>query len=271
MVSIGRVWDRTTQVLGGRGSTLAGIAALTILLPTIVRAGYAAYVPPTPAAMGIGSLIAILVLLATIWGQLAIVALSSDPDNTRGSATAIATRRLPLAIGIILVIGIVGTLLVVPALVAIAPALNPMAIRLMQAGIMPNVAPGAMLFVSLYLLVLAIAFFVVCARLMVLNAVIVNERAGFGSILRAFRVTHGLTWKLIGVTILYVIVLLVAMGAAQAVTGIVFRLILGPNGIATATFLAAIAGAIVTTAMSVVATVFATQLYVTVTDTASPA
>ena len=38
MISIGNVWDRTTDVLSGRGAMLAGIAGLLILVPTLVSA-----------------------------------------------------------------------------------------------------------------------------------------------------------------------------------------------------------------------------------------
>ncbi|WP_242096170.1 hypothetical protein [Sphingomonas sp. CROZ-RG-20F-R02-07] len=269
MVSIGRVWDRTTEVLGGRGGTLAGIAALAIFLPTVVRTAftaYTAYGAVTPSHSGIVALIAIVAALATIWGQLAIVALSSDPAVTRDDATRIAARRLPAAIGIVLLLGIALAVLLVPCMVALGAALGPSSLVLMQAGVMPRIAPGAALFVTLYILALAIVFLVLGARLFLLNPVIVNERLGLRSIPRAFRLTRGLTWKLIGLLILYAIVLLVGMIAAQAVVGIVFRLILGAG--VTAAFLGGVAGAAVTTALSVVATVFASQLYVAARDAA---
>ena len=56
--------------------------------------------------------------------------------------------------------------------------------------------------------------------------------------------------------------LLVSAGAAQSVVGLIFRLILGASNIATASLLGAVAGAVVTTIFSVLATVFVTQLYV---------
>ena len=262
MASIGWVWDRTTQVLAGRGSTVAGIAAVAIFLPTVVRAAYTAYAPATPANAVIGAMLSLVILFVTIWGQLAIIALSSDPANARADATRVATRRLPVAIGVVVVVGIALTLLLVPAFVAVGRSFGPSSFALMQAGVMPKIAPGAAQFATLYLAVLAIALLFLGARLFVMNPVIVNERLGLGSIRRAFDLTRGWTWRLVGLLILYAVVLLVAMGAAQAVVGVVFRLLLGPNGIATASFLGAVAGGAVTAALSVVATVFAAQLYV---------
>ncbi len=45
---MGNVWDRTSEVLSGRGGMLAGIAALTLFLPGAINAAYVAYAPVGP-------------------------------------------------------------------------------------------------------------------------------------------------------------------------------------------------------------------------------
>ena len=75
-----------------------------------------------------------------------------------------------------------------------------------------------------------------------------------------------MTWRIIGVLVLFCIVLLVATGAAQSVTGIVFRLVLGADSVATAAFLAGVAGSIVTTVFTALAAVFTAQLYVAIRE-----
>lgn len=64
--------------------------------------------------------------------------------------------------------------------------------------------------------------------------------------------------------LLYVIVLLVAVSAAQFIAGAMFGLLLGSG--ATAAFIAAAAAGVVTTIFSVLAAVFTAQLYVAVTQ-----
>ena len=94
------------------------------------------------------------------------------------------------------------------------------------------------------------------------QAVLVNERIGLRSLKRAWALTKGATWRIVGAILLFGIVLLVATGAAQSVVGIVFRLILGADNIATSTVLASVAGSLVSVPLMVLAIVFTTQLYV---------
>ena len=63
---------------------------------------------------------------------------------------------------------------------------------------------------------------------------------------------------------LYLIVVGIAVSAAQFITGAVFGLLLGR--VALVAFLAAGVGGVVTTIFSVIATAFTAQLYVAVTD-----
>lgn len=261
MVRMGDVWDRTTQVLSGRGGALATIAALTIFLPSVVSAGFTAYAGKANAeTSAIGGLIGIVVALIAIWGQLVLIALSSDPATTTDGANAIARGRLLPAIGVALAIGVVFGVLLVPILVAVAATgLTP---EMMQAGVMPTITPGIALFLALYGLAFLLFFLFFSARMALWTPVVVNERRGLGAIRRSFALTRGITFRVIGVVLLYLIVLLVAAGAARSVTGVVFGLILGHDAVATVTFLAAIAGSVVATALAVVAAVFTAQLYV---------
>ncbi len=113
---------------------------------------------------------------------------------------------------------------------------------------------------------LLVVAFVIGARLILLNPVILNERRGLGAVMRSFRLTRGLTLKIVGVMILFAIVLLVPMMAIQAVVGLVARLILGADAQPAIGFLAGTAGAAVTSLFSVVAAAFTAQLYVAVAD-----
>lgn len=263
MVSIGQVWDRTTDVLRGRSGIVVPIAALAIFLPAVANAALTSFVPATSAATGLlTALVALAVVAATIWGTLAIIAVATDPATTRADAGRQASARLLPAIGIILALGLALSLAFVPIVVA-----------LMRAGVdfaRPNTAialgTGTASFVTLYMLVLTAFGFWLSARLMLLNPVIVNERLGLRSVARSIEATRGLTWRLIGVLALFAIVVLVPTIAIQSVVGIVVRLLLGEGGIPVARFLSATAGAVVTTGFSIVAAVFQAQLYVAAGD-----
>ncbi len=263
MVRMGDVWDRTTQVLSGRGRTLAGIAVAAIFLPGVVRAAYVLYVgKDTPAAALVGGLIGIIASLAALWAQLTLIALSTDPATTQPEAFAIGRTRLLPTIGVGLVVGLVFGIFIVPIFVALVGAgWTPAA---MQAGQMPVLTPGVAIFVGLYGLAYLIAFLWFAARLALWTAVMANERLGLGAISRSFALTRGITWKIVGVFLLYLIVMLVAASAATAVTGVVFGLILGTAAKATVSLIAAIAGGAVTAAFSTVVAVFTAQLYVAV-------
>lgn len=253
-VKIGTVWDRTTEVIGGRGNMLAGIAVAGIFVPSVVQAAFRDFALPA------APIVSLLATLAMMWAQLAIVAASSDPATTRAAAQRIATARFLPALGVVAVVVIVALVLAAPGLgllmasgfdFAAAQASRP------QGAIDASKVAGS----GLYFLVFGLFMIWAGARLSVLYPVVVNERLGLGAIARSFRLTRGLTWKIIGVLILYAIVFLVALAAVTSITGLVFRLILGADQAALVLFLAGIAGAVVTTIFAVLQAVFTAQLY----------
>ena len=261
MVRVNDVWDRTTEVLSGRGRTLAAIAALAIFLPSVIRTADLLYVGnATPAMSILGAIVAIVASIVAIWAQLSLIALSSDPATTPAQAYATGRSRLLPAIGIGILIGLVAGLFVLPLIVGLIGAgWTP---AMMRTGQMPVLAGGPAAFVGFYGIAFVVLFLFLAARLMLWTAVVANERLGIGTIRRSFALTRGMTWKLVGVVLLYVIVLAIAFKAAQSVTGVVFGLILGTDAATTTAFLAAIVGAVVSTAFSTLAAVFAAQLYV---------
>jgi hypothetical protein len=264
MVTMSGVWDRTSEVLAGRTSMLAAIAIPTLFVPTVIRDAYVAYATPGTAGFAaIGGVLSIIVALITIWGQLALIAAASDPTNDKGASFQIARGRILPAIGVSIVIMIAVFLTLLPALVLLGVAgVDFEAIGSGQrASQMPIANGGALAGAILYMVVWAIAILFVSARLTIWQAVLVNERNGLRAIPRAWALSRGATWRIVGVILLFGIVLLVAAGAAQSVVGIVFRLLLGADNVATSVFLASIAGSLVTTPLLVLAVVFTAQLY----------
>jgi hypothetical protein len=264
MVTMSSVWDRTTEVLRGRGGVLAGIAALTLFVPALVRDGVTLLLAPGSTAFALaGGLVSILVAVIALWGQLALLAVSTDPATTQGDATRQASARLPAALGVTIVAILVVLLLIIPFGVAIGLSGADVS-AMTTTGAMPDIGGGTVAFVALYTLVLLILGLYAVARIFLVNAVVLNERRGLGAFRRSFELTRGLTWRITGVLLLYLIVIGVAVSAAQFLTGAVFGLLLDSTRLVA--FLAATVAGVVTTIFSVIAAAFTAQLYVAVTQ-----
>lgn len=272
MLKMGTVWDRTAEVINGRTASLAWIAGLTLWLPGVLRdvlvyatvGGAAPAAVPTGGTLTLLFIVSLIIGVVTIWGTLALIAVASDPATTRDEGLRIAARRLPLAIGLALLLGLVIFVLLVPAVAPIAAAVpNPAAMT--GEGMttaMAGISAGTRAFVGLYLLAFGVLLIWLTARLAVLNPVVVNERIGVGSFARSFALTRGLTWKIVGLALLFLIVAAVVVLATRSVVGIVLRLILGGDNLSLVALLTAAVVAAVTAGLTIVWTCFVAQLYV---------
>jgi hypothetical protein len=267
-VSIGSVWDGAVEAVRGRMGMLVPIAALSLFLPSVIQAALALYTggvaggpPSAPGAGGSALRLALMLglLALTFWGALAITAITGDPSVTAAEARRRASARLLALLGVSIVIGLVMTLLFVPVVVALVRSGVDM--TAMGSGTMPTLDAGTSLFIGLYGLFVTGLLIWVLARLLPLVPVVLNELLGLRAIGRSFRLTRGLGLKLVGALLLYFIVLFVATSAAQWITFIPLRLILGTENIGVASFIAAILGAIVAAVFSVLAYAFTAQLY----------
>ena len=272
MIRIGDVWDSTTAALAGRAGLLTPIALLAFLLPAVAQAALTAYATGSTGVAAAGAVLSIIALVATLWGQLATVAVASDPRTTRAQASAAAAARLPSALLVTLVLVAAAIVAVLPIAIALwSTGFDFRAASGQVGGVGGPLLPfGAALFTFFYGLILFGVGLWLTARLALLNPVILNERRGVGAIGRSMALTCGLTWRLIGVIVLFLIALLVATLAARSVVFIIVRLLLGYDQIATATFMGAIAAAAVTAAFTTVASVFAARLFAAVTAAREP-
>lgn len=267
-VRIGSVWDSTQQVLAGRASMLVPFAAIGFVLPTMLQV---LLVPQTSmaqmsaSASATGLLVGLIAIVLGIWAQLAIMALATHPATTSAEASRAGVRRLLPLLGVAFAMGLIIALVVfVPLVVlglsgfdftrAVAAQGNP--------ALMPPLPSGAALFIGLYALTLVVLGFWLMARSMLTYAVVLNERRGLGAIRRSIALTRGMTWRLIGITILFSIVFFVAAAAVQGVAGLIFRLILGADRITWVLALTGLVGSIVTAGFMTMAYVFIARLYV---------
>jgi len=264
MVKMGYVWDRTIEFLGDNIAVLLPIVLLAIFVPTSISNSLQGLQPTAAAGVKLGlGILSLGFAILSLWAQLAIAALAIDPA-IGARASRIATARLLPAIGVYLLL-LIGLLVLSLPLVALAIAGGVDVTMMRAAGAMPSFPAGVGFAIAGYGLAYLIALLFIGARLTPLTSVVVAERRGVGAIRRAFALSRGLTWKLVGVIILYVVVMLVATLAAQTVFGSVLRLVAGGDGpVTVASVLTAVVVAAVSTAFTVLAAVFCAKLYVAI-------
>lgn len=258
MTRMSAVWDRTVEVLNGRAGILAAIALLTIAIPSIIQSAVGGGMQAAPSLAG--GIVGLVAFGLTLWGTLAMTAVASDPAVGRAAGLRIGARALPRTLAVMLVLGVALLLLWVPAIALLMGSGYDLAAaqRGDQVAAMANVRAAP---VVLYSLLATAAMIWLFARLSVIYPVLVNERLAFGAIGRAFALTRGLTARIVGVVILFLVVLAVAVLATQGVFGTAFRLMLGAEQRLALVLTAAVL-AVVTTGFSVLQIVFAAQLYV---------
>ncbi|MBW6528826.1 hypothetical protein KZ813_18460 [Sphingomonas sp. RHCKR7] len=256
MIRMATVWERTVDVLRGRAAILAGIAFVTLFLPSVLGAAVTIAVGDAAAAPAARSLVGLVSAALMLFGMLAITAVASDPRVDRAAAYRRAAERLPAAIGVALVLVIALSLTFLPGTLALIAA----GATVTAAGVvMQGAAPGPLALAGGLLLVAAALLLWLGARLAPLFAVVVNERLGLGAIRRAFALTRGAAARLIGVLILYAILVMVLSVAVRSVIGVVLRLLLDSDG---AVFLGtSVALAVVSAGATVVQNAFYAQYY----------
>lgn len=261
MVSMSTVWDRTAEFLSDNLGALLPLALGAIFIPSAISGSLSGLQQGAAPGLAFGlGLASLLLAIVTFWGQLAITALALDPAIGHRAAR-IATRRIPAALLVTVVLFLALFLLAIPA--GIIMALSGADLSATATGGMPQVPPASAFWVLLYCLVLLPILLWLGARLAVVAPVIVGEKAMFGAIPRSWSLTRGSAFKIVGVLILYGVVASVAYLAATTAFGAVITLIAGrgEDGLSLATVLTGIVGGAVSTAFTVLGTAFVAKLY----------
>jgi len=261
MVRMGQVWDRTVEFLGDRLGVLLPVAIGGIFVPTsVLNAFGAVWATAGPGTRGVLTIVTLLLYLAIFWAYLTITAIALDPA-ARTLHWGAAGRRLPAGVGayLLLLLGVV----VLSMPIGILAVLSGIDVAALGAGVATAPTSRGLLWATmLYALAFGIAILAVGARLLPLTGVVYAERRGAGAIARCWRLTRGLTWRLVGVLVLYIVVLQVAALAAQTVFGSILRLFAGrPGSLDVATIVTGIVVAGVQTGFSLLGAAFAAKLY----------
>ncbi|WNO53221.1 hypothetical protein [Stakelama saccharophila] len=259
MVKMGIVWERTTAFLGDRISAVLPIALIGIFVPLAIMEALQPLQATDAQAVKIGLGVAQLVQgIVVLWAKLAITAIVVDRLDA-GAGGRLGLIRLPVVIGVALVLLAALALLLVPLpliLAATGADLMAMAHRDL------DLSPTGLAVVALYVVILIPLLVFLLARLLLVTPILVAERVGLRAIPRSWRLTDGLTFPIIGVILLYLLVSLVAELATKSVVGTLLTLLLGGGGpITTAKVLTGILVAGVGTIFTVIQAVFVAQLY----------
>ncbi|WP_157073761.1 hypothetical protein [Sphingomonas soli] len=268
MVKMGTVWDRTAEFLTDNIATILPIALLAFFVPASIEGNFHAVMEGASRGLILSlQLIQLAFGVLTVWGMLALTAMAlenADSDH----AGRVAVQRLPAALVVTLVTfaGLLLLMAPIPAVLS-ASGVDVMAIAEGRNFDLPS---GVASFVAIYL-ILAVGFSLwLCARLIVVTPVIVREGKWLGSLRQSWKLTHGITWRVIGVIILFALLSWVAILAANTVFGSVFALIAGGDraGVTLSGVLTSIVVAAVQTGFTMLIPVFTSKLYLALTAAA---
>ena len=265
---MGTVWDRATEFLGDNIGAVTPIAVAAIFLPASINDAIAPLGTANPDLQTWVGIASIILAVAAIFGQLAIMALALDAGRTASSAAGLALGKLLWAV-IITVMLLAGLFLALApiAVIAVAAGLDTAGFTTNdQAAISAAIGalPGSVILVILgYMLVWAVAVIWVSARLTLAYPALIGENLGLGAIRRSWVLSKGLAWKIVGVLLLYIVVSAVAGLATKAAFGGVLGLIAGgaePGSVASV--LTSVAVGAVGTAFEVLQAAFVAKLYI---------
>ncbi len=210
-LSLSRAWDESRDVLARDGKLIATVALAMFFLPGVVVGVIDPTANPLPTTLK-EAVIAIIVAVIALIGQLAIIRMALGARMTVGEAIGHGARRVPayLAAGLIWA----GPLIVAGYLV------GP---EVWQA---PQTASGGQLSAAL---VIMLALFIIGIRMMMTSSVASAEKVGPVEIVkRSWQLTSGHWWKLFALICIFLLLMLIIMAAVGAVIGILSTLLFDP-------------------------------------------
>jgi hypothetical protein len=219
-LSISRAWDGTKATLQRDGKLITTVALALIGVPSAI----AAFIDPStgmagePQGLG-GALLAIVVGVIGLIGQLAIIRLVVGPAVSVGDAIRHGTGRALPYIGSALLVLLGFVLLAIPFVIAMS-ALG------MDFEPPVDTIPAAAWLLMLLFFVVAVYLAV---RLILASPVAGNETLGpVGILRRSWALSAGHAGRLIGFVLLFILGVGIAFGALSLATGSIVGLLFGP-------------------------------------------
>lgn len=210
-LSLSRAWDETREVVARDGKLIAAVALAMFFLPGVVVGVAQPTANPFPETLK-EALIAIVVAVIALIGQLAIIRMALGARMTVGEALGHGARRVPAY----LVAGLIWAGPLVVAGYLIGP-------EVWQA---PQSATGGQVIAAL---VIVLALFIIGIRMMMTSSVASAEKAGPVEIVkRSWQLTSGHWWKLFALICIFLLLMLITMAAVGAVVGILSAVLFDP-------------------------------------------
>ena len=211
-LSISQAWDESRAVLARDGKLIGTVALALFVLPGIILD---LVMPPAPPGQfppaGPWMAVALVAILISLIGQLAIIRLAMGPHLTVGEAISHGARRLIPYLAAVLIWAL--PLMIVIALLFAAAGTDP-----------ENPSPG----VALGLIVVALIGIYLAVRFLLMSAVSSAEGTGPGPILkRSWDLSGGNWWRLFAFLFVFAFGAIVLLWAVGTVTGVVAQLALG--------------------------------------------
>ena len=261
MATMGTVWDRTAEFLGDNLGATLPVALLAFFVPASIEGSFqAAKAGGSPELVLSLYLVQLAFGILSLWGSLTISAMALDVASARGAGAIGRARLLPaLAVSVLLFAVMFVLVLPIPLALQLSGYDLMEIARGTNVGLGPQIAGG----IALYGLALLALLLWVGARLFVTNPVIVREKRMFSALRQSWKLTRGMTWRIIGVILLFALVSWVSMLAANMVFGSIFALVAGgpAEGVTLAGVLTSIVVAAVQTGFTVLVPVFTAKLY----------
>jgi len=265
MAKMGTVWDRTAEFLSDNLGAILPVALLAFFVPASIEGSFQAAKAGAGTALALSLyLVQIAFGILSIWGSLTISAMALDMADVRGAGRIGRDRLLPaLAVSVLIFAAMFVLALPVPLALQLGGYDVMEIARGNNVSLSPQIAGG----IALYMLVALCLILWIGARLFVTNPVIVREKRMFSSLRQSWKLTRGMTWRIIGVILLFALISWVSILAANMVFGSIFTLVAGgsADGISLAGVLTSVVVAAVQTGFTVLVPAFTAKLYLVLT------
>jgi hypothetical protein len=254
-LSIGKAWEEAVAALRASRKLIVPVALGMILLPAVIASMVEPQVPagqqPPP---GLWMLVVLAMIVIMFIGQIAMVLLVNGWRGSVGEAIGRAARRTLTLILAAILIGIV-VILVFSLILAASTGGS------IERGQFDWTSIGA---IGLLLLCLAFAgLLFVSVRLLPLVAVVASETGGpIASVRRAFALTSGQFWRLLGFLLMLVIgFMILAITVGTVIGGLAMLLFGRPEPWSISLLLVALAGGLVQAGFVMVYTAMLARIY----------
>jgi hypothetical protein len=254
-LSISKAWDEAKDVLARDGRLIGAVALAAVLLPQTIAG---VLVPPPnlsgEAAPSWMPVLTLLVAVAGLVGQIAVIRLALGPATSVGEAITHGLKRLPSAFAAILLFAI--PLIFVLAIVLVVVS-GPAAVESMRPGATPDPSVGTAI------LVFVLLALVLSVRFQLILPVAAAETGGPIHIFRrSWDLSAGNYWRLLGFLLLVCLVAIVVLLSAQIVGGILAKALFGEaKPLTVSALIVALITGVVQTAFMVIVSTMVARIY----------